>query len=827
MVGERGSGPIRPRSRLDAWRLVLGVVTFHLLCGSAFAQISGQASLGFGGLTVAGCWNPVTLKVTNHGPAFEGVVRAHVPGRSPPDDPWSRGDVYTLPATFPQGTTTLRFVVQPVESYYGLRVEVLRGKEVVFRQVTNPVWDAHRGGLTLVFVTPAQQEAESVRDRPFSALPRTGTEFLLTPAEAPTDPRAYDPAYSVVLGDIALGHLPPAAWDAIRRWTAGGRLLVLTAPFLARNAASPEVSQFAGVTVLGRRPPSGLADALTLFSRKPIRGAPTQVLDVRVSASEVLASAGGHVLAFEHPVGVGAVRGFTVDPAWSDIPDWPSRTRLRDGFWAKALRGTAGVPVSPGSTPWSMVPAHSRLSNTGLPLFIVLLVFVAVAGPLNCAVVGVMRKKELVVITTPAIVLVFVVGLLVAGLIVHSPFPILVHQTANVTSVGTPGVSSLGAFGVFSPGTRSYELTFGRPQPAFRELATPGSGLPPGARSSLVVSVGEPAALSNVQVERWSMRAFEESTFVPQGTVEGELAIGPEGLSGAATNRLPIALRDCYLIHKWNHVAVGELAPGARKPLALKLGPPSVSDYQLSRLQNLPSPGSWLDQTLWPLRPETRQWEQVGESICRLTRAVSGPFLLGWGEPLLRAPELRGRHGTGGAHLYVAPLRTTIGGPDLTVPVGGAFETTGNSRSGWLATYSAHDRDGEVPGGGAPGGMPGVGPPYEGPGTHELLLPIEGARPQHQRLAIHGQLPPHAGGGGMGPTAISLYDWERQRWKALTREADPTFSLEVPEPGRFILWPPGLVRVATGAWDASGKTVGHSYGIAWVDVEYAGRGGAR
>jgi len=210
-----------------------------------------------------------------------------------------------------------------------------------------------------------------------------------------------------------------------------------------------------------------------------------------------------------------------------------------------------------------------------------------------------------------------------------------------------------------------------------------------------------------------------------------------------------------------------------------------------------------------------------------LTRMVPGPFLLGWGEPLLQAPALRGRHGTRGAHLYVAPLRATIRGPALTAPVGGAFETTSNRRSAWLATYSSNDRDEEMPDGGAPGGMPGAGPPHEGPGAHELLLPIEGARPQHRRLLIHGQLPPHARGGAMGPTAISLYDWGRHRWKALTWKADPAFALEVPEPERFILWPPGLVRVATGGWNASGKMVGYGYGIAWVDVEYEGRGGAR
>jgi len=572
MVGERGHGLVKPRSRLGAYSLLLGLVTLHLLCASAHAQLSGNTSLGFGGVAVAGWWNPLTLTVTNEGSAFSGTVRAQVPGWSSPDDPWSRGDVYTFPAEFPQGTTTVRLVVQLLESPYGVRVQVLRGKEVVFEQVTNPGWGPRRDGLTLVFVTPSQKQAESEKDRPFSALPRTDMH-LLTPSEAPTDARAYDAAAAIVLGDIDVGQLPPAAWGAIRRWTATGGLLVLTAPFLARNAASPEVARFAGATVVGRRPADGLGDALGLFSRKPIAGALTQIVEVRVPASEVLASAGGHVLAFEHPVGMGAVRGLTVDPAWSEVPDWPSRTRLREGFWAKALRGSRTGPASRQSIPWSMVPAHSRLPNTGLPLFIVLLAFVIVAGPLNCAVVGVMRKKELVVVTTPAIVLVFVLGLMVAAVVVHSPFPILVHQTANVTSIGTEGVASLGAFGVFSPGTRTYDLQFGRPQPAFREFTPYNGGLGQGGWPSTVVSVGEPASLSNVRVERWSMRAFEETAFEPQGTVEGELSIGADGLTGTVANRLPFALRDCYLIHKWNHVAVGDVAAGETKALTLKLGP--------------------------------------------------------------------------------------------------------------------------------------------------------------------------------------------------------------------------------------------------------------
>jgi hypothetical protein len=785
-------------------------------------------TVGFGNAAVPGCWNPATLTVTNPGSAFKGTVRAQVSTLRLPDGRESEGDVYTLETDFHSGTSALHFVVRPVESDVGLRVQVLRRDEVVFEQQTDPLWRGHRGRATLVFVTPAEKEAGGGKGRPWSMLPATGTEVLLTPAEAPTDVRAYDAASTVVLGDVALSQFPPAAWTAIRRWTATGHVLVLTAPFLARNAASPDVSQLAGVTVLGQRPANGLGEALGLFSRKPIQGALTQVLDVWVPASEVLGSVGGRVLAFEHPAGMGAVRGFAIDPGWSDIPDWPGRTRFRDAFWAKALRGAGSVPASHGSMPWSMVPTYSRLANTGLPLFIALLVFVIVAGPLNCAIVGAIRRKELVVVTTPAIVLLFVLGLLVAALVVHSPFPILVHQTANVTSVDTEGVASLGAFGIFSHGTRTYNLAFDHPQPDFSEFRLNDSGPQQGGWPPTVVSVGTSAGLSNVRVERWSMRAFEETAFVPVGTVEGELTIGADGLTGSVTNRLPFALRDCYLVHKWNHVAVGDLAPGESKALALKLGPPALTEYKLSRMYSLTGPGGWLDRDLWPLRPESTRWEQVGESIGCLTRTVSGPFLLGWGETLVPPPALSGRHSTRGAHLYVAPLRTTIRGPDLIVPVGGAFEPTGNPRSRWLATYSSN----ESPGAEAPGGRSGMAPPgalsdADVGGVRELLLPVEGQKPEHQRLVIHGRQRPNPGWPAATVTGISLYDWRHHWWKTLTQTTDPTFAVDVPEPGRFILWPPGLIVVATGAVKPGGALVRDSAEAAWIDVEYAGRGGAR
>jgi len=189
----------------------------------------------------------------------------------------------------------------------------------------------------------------------------------------------------------------------------------------------------------------------------------------------------------------------------------------------------------------------------------------------------------------------------------------------------------------------------------------------------------------------------------------------------------------------------------------------------------------------------------------------------------VQPPGLRGRHAVRGAHLYLAPLRTTIRGPDLVVPVGGAFDTTSHRRTAWLAAYASNEQGGGMP------GPPGAGPPDDEPSSsRELLLAIEGARPQHQRLVIQGQLPPRGGGPEAEPTAISVYDWQRHRWKALTWKADPTFALEVPEPGRFILWPPGLVRVAPGVQEPStGRTAAVGYGLAWADVEYAGRGGGR
>jgi hypothetical protein len=501
----------------------------------------------------------------------------------------------------------------------------------------------------------------------------------------------------------------------------------------------------------------------------------------------------------------------TVDPQQLPFGTWREQFTFTRHFWAKLLEGSRYPPFYRSDVPWSAVPDECRARNTGWLIANVLVLFVAVVGPVNWAVLSHKKRKEWVVFTAPATAFVFLVILAVVGLVIHTRQPQQVFQSINLCTSGCDGAGAVRIHGVLATGTGDYDLAFDRRDAVIGEFRQDVQAYAGGVAPGTWFTLGESAALPRVSTYRWAMRLFFDTGLSPDGSVDGRVWLGEDGLSGYVENRLPVALEGCVLIHKWNHTAVGDIPPGERRELSLDLGPPKVSDYKLSRLSAQTDLSSWLDPELWAGEVADRGWELARVAARGVGYRLIGPMLLGWGESLTEAPTSTSReYCVKEKHLFVVRLPIVARGPELTVPVGGAICADHAIASRWLLTYPLQRE--------------AYRPSEDPAGQLEFQLPLGEPTAHHRELTVCGRLDPMQEDSEEQAQQLQMYDWQKREWVVISDAVDESFSYTVQEPERFIRMPAGLVRVAV---HTPGDEYGYYSRLVWVDLEYRGEAAGR
>jgi hypothetical protein len=481
-------------------------------------------------------------------------------------------------------------------------------------------------------------------------------------------------------------------------------------------------------------------------------------------------------------------------------------------FWAKLLYGLRSTSLA-DNLPGSMVPQEGRVRTLAVPLLIFLLAFVLVMGPINFIVLSRFRRRELMALTAPVVAVLFLIAAACLAAVLHKPRSLVVSQTISYCEAGSPIRGELRMVGVYSVPTAPHDLAFPRPDTLVTELGDWGFFRP---KPPLSLVLDGQLHVHHFLVKRWSMRAFLAPGLIESGTVEGRLQVGPDALTGYVENHLPTALEDCYVIHKWNHIAVGTLAPGERKAVTLKLGAPSLSDYDWLHVEEgLTTQAFALAPELWNTKLESRRWELAKAAGQQVEGSFFEPVLIGWGRapeapPLADGPQNLAEE----ENLYLVRLPLDPA-EDAVVPLGAseAGPPNGVLDSGTWLLADPLERT----------------PSFSsetGPFMAVFALPLGPARGGKPQLKIEGRLTWEPGKAWMPKAHLDAFNWQTRDWVQIGPNLTQNFAYTVSDPSCFLLGPRNLVRLRISALSETQGMESYylRHSVKWLDVAYDGEG---
>ena len=589
---------MRPRRQLSPWRrhglfgrVLQGtawrglVALLALLALAAPGLFSGatpvaaapnirlSAEAAFGGNYRPGNWLPVNVLVANDGsgvtgdvvvePAAAGteryVQRVELPTRSQ--------KALTLYALVPDFTTELKVSFtsgKDMVSAAPVTVRALKRDQRLIGVVGDD--DRAGGNLASALLGAYGSGVETVT---------VGIDQL------PANTYGLNAFSALVFNDASTGRLGGEQRAALSAWVArGGQLVAATGPNWRKTAEG--LADLLPVQPADSRTVSGLAGLSQLVQG---RAGPTAGFVVAtgrlIDGASRLAEQDGQPLVAMRGWGRGAVVYLAFDPGapalltWGDAGafwrrfglDAPLLSSLQEPF-AAATTGTSGAPGGGASAVDRILRDFPSL---GLPptwlLLLVMLLFVAVVGPVNYLVLRRLDRRELGWLTIPAITLLFAGAIYAVGAGTRGTS--VVVNTVSLVRI-TPGQRAAEAqsfFGVFTPSRGVRHLTVGS-QALLAGFGGGGIGQGDLGGDARFVQGGE-AAVRDAYFSQWTLKAVAAQGAVDPGPLALRLELRMDGnrIVGRITNPSAEGVEDVVLLLNGRYTRLGSLPAGGSLPV--------------------------------------------------------------------------------------------------------------------------------------------------------------------------------------------------------------------------------------------------------------------
>jgi hypothetical protein len=610
-----------------------------------------------GGTVRPGAWAAVRVHVENDGPAVTGELR--VTGGQGGD---SR---YGVAVQLPTGARQEHLLfAQP--AWFGSRLSVslvADGEALLSRPLTTRSVDA----WTPTIVVVAERPEGIVSDvRAGATAPSYNPPVILTvdPEELPPRVEAWSAIDRLVWQDVDTSRLSEEQLAAMRAWVgAGGRLIV--------------VGGSTGTSTLGAFPedllpfqPSLTVDASTedlagLLGPLPAGATPLPVVSGLLDEGTVLGRSADHVFAAQRGVGQGSVTLVGFDPSASWLRGTPTATAL----WRRLLPTSNGAVINPLALQddSAIVSSLGNLPAVDLPdigvLFALLLLYIALIGPVNYLVLRRLDRREWAWVTMPVLVAIFAVAAWGLGVGLKGTDTI-VNQVGIVrTATGTDLGIGQYYVGVFSPTRATYQVNVADAALLTNPMYLQQQGQ---TTTPLDVLLGETSTLRDFQVGFAVLRVFRAEAVVPVPHLDADLVYRDGVLGGTIINRSDRTLSDVAVT--WGGVVqvIDTLPAGSSADVALRVAATRNLGTPLSELIFGPYPsdgrGSRTDMTR---RSIIDQVTYYSNSLAGAGSVQQGPVILAWatgpgigvdlGAPTKEVGEV--------LHLYPAPV--AVSGPTV------------------------------------------------------------------------------------------------------------------------------------------------------------------
>jgi hypothetical protein len=496
--------------------------------------------------------------------------------------------------------------------------------------------------------------------------------------DLPTDPQLLSSLDCLIISDYSTRGLSALQQSALSSWVDNGGVLAIgTGPAGAGTLAGlpADLLPARDVGTVAVRSLSGMA---TFFGGTTAPSGPWLAANLKLTSGVSIVNDESQPLVAVGQRGKGAVFVSALSFIQKPLRGW-------DGFdhlWSYIL---SYVPISVSvfnsyyrlQYGWGRLPREA-LTESGVGaddysrrLLFGLLAFAALVGPVNFLVLGLLRRRELSLLTVPLLA-----GLAIAGSLAyasrHQQGDVVVNQVSIVRTWDGRGTGEMHSFvGVYALHPQRFTL-----QTPLNTLLSPNTspliGFNRNPTPARIVDNGAPQA-PDVNLEPGTLTTFVvDGNLAEPGQVESGLSLSGGQLRGRIKNGLPLALRDATLIAGGDVASLGDLDPGAGHDVALRLGPPS------------PTGTPDISQVFDKLFPDEAKNAGLGSRDVRyniLNAALnpsgsfggevqtSGVTLIGWLDPPIGAVQ------DGGAQrdatqrlLYVTNLPLRLGAQPQVIP---------------------------------------------------------------------------------------------------------------------------------------------------------------
>ncbi|MEP7158984.1 MAG: hypothetical protein ABI797_06120, partial [Chloroflexota bacterium] len=378
--------------------------------------------------------------------------------------------------------------------------------------------------------------------------------------------------------------LTPAQAEALRLWLgAGGRLTILggttgTGTVSGFDLTDDPILPFSPNHTLDVAP----ADLVGLVGQLPSDATTTPALAGTLRSGTILARSGDDIVAAESTYGRGTVTLIGFNPA----TNWLADGATASGLWRRLLPQTSGPALNPLIVPddSQIVYALQNLPSVDLPpidqLFVLLIAYIALIGPINYLILRRLDKREWAWITIPALVVVFAAGTFGMGATLKGSDVIVnevgVIRGAQGSQVGIGTVY----IGIYSPSRRTFQVSI----PGGALISNPTSQSQFGqTETPLDVLFGAAAShLRNFDVGFGVLRGFRAEAPAAAPNIESDLHFASGRLQGTVTNGSDAELENVAVVFGGGVAVIPALAAGESRPIDIDTTATSFFGYALS-----------------------------------------------------------------------------------------------------------------------------------------------------------------------------------------------------------------------------------------------------
>lgn len=554
---------------------------------------------------------PLTATLTNNGEAFQGEFQVKVYTYENTDSGFQKYALYNQKLELPEGATkqvSMELGLNTVRRNMEVSL-VDAGGNVVFQKYV-PV-DALSPETVAVGVL--SEQSAQVQYLAGLNLEEKTSVFFLDRDTFPASENVMDNFAVLIIDDFDTATLGDAQKKALKNWVDNGGLLVLGTGVQAQKVLSG--LDFVDVSLNGTQSVSGISapdgTALSLSAPLTVAGISAEKASVKWEANgTTLASlmpyGGGYVLLNHFALGLAP---FANMPQQADVLEG-----LCGGLYHTGEDGTGGEMANQLRYAANSFP--SVTGNSMVAIFLVVGIYIVLAGPVMYLVLKKKDRRELGWITIPVLSVVFLgVVFVLAGRSTYHNGMISTRAIVEMEQDSSIGESKI-AMAVKVPGSGDVTLKSELPIPVQPQVDNgwyDGNGKT--EEIDYKVTTGDGTNIVFYDNMAWETNYVSASTTLELGgSVTSNVAFDGEKVVGTVTNGTSVNFMDAYLKLDYVYIPLGELPAGETIDVSYDLSTEDVNSRYGERLTNLVTGD---DTTVWDQVQNGTITEERGYTLLR------------------------------------------------------------------------------------------------------------------------------------------------------------------------------------------------------------------